>query len=218
MRASAGGHSSNAQPEAARSSFWRAAADWAMMETQARRVSAIQHDQVRSGFLSRCSYVAPSPQRRSPATWPRKELTYCPIYGFKPSVICTKDLTRELFCFRGQMHRRVDQGRHLPTAAGNCRRQGGPGCRGVSAMDGATEPPWTDSRRPLQPGPPRHSTESQLLLLPLQLKLKLKLKLKLIQQVQGCKPCRTHTPHTTGILCCPSPRYGGVAITISASE
>lgn len=98
MRASAGGHSSNAQPEAARSSFWRAAADWAMMETQARRVSAIQHDQVRSGFLSRCSYVAPSPQRRSPATWPRKELTYCPIYGFKPSVICTKDLTRELFC------------------------------------------------------------------------------------------------------------------------
>lgn len=100
MRASAGGHSSNAQPEAARSSFWRAAADWAMMETQARRVSAIQHDQVRSGFLSRCSYVAPSPQRRSPATWPRKELTYCPIYGFKPSVICTKDLTRELFCAR----------------------------------------------------------------------------------------------------------------------
>ena len=26
------------------------------------------------------------------------ELTYCPIYRFKPSLICTKDLTRELFC------------------------------------------------------------------------------------------------------------------------
>ncbi len=47
--------------------------------------------------------------------------------------------------------------------AGNCRRRGGSGCGGVSAMDGATEPPWTDSRRPPQPDPPRQSTGSQLL-------------------------------------------------------
>ncbi len=32
--------------------------------------------------------------------------------------------------------------------AANCRRRGGSGCGGVSAMDGATEPPWTDLRRP----------------------------------------------------------------------
>ncbi|PSD47354.1 hypothetical protein EGJ03_12040 [Stenotrophomonas maltophilia] len=40
--------------------------------------------------------------------------------------------------------------------AGNCRRRGGSGCGGVSRMDAATEPPWTDSRRPPQPDPPRH--------------------------------------------------------------
>ncbi len=28
--------------------------------------------------------------------------------------------------------------------AAHCRRRGGSGCGGVSAMDGATEPPWTD--------------------------------------------------------------------------
>ncbi|MDN8671026.1 hypothetical protein, partial [Stenotrophomonas indicatrix] len=41
------------------------------------------------------------------------------------------------------MDPRVDQGRHLPTAAGICRRRGGSGCGGVSAMDGATELTWT---------------------------------------------------------------------------
>ncbi|WP_216354531.1 hypothetical protein, partial [Burkholderia cenocepacia] len=88
---------------AARSSFWMPPIHWTMMVKQARRPSAIQHDQVRSGFLSRRSYVAPSQSSRSPATRPQKELTYCPIYGFNPCVLCTKDLTPELFCRRGGM-------------------------------------------------------------------------------------------------------------------
>ena len=46
-----------------------------------------------------------------------------------------------------------------------CRRRGGSGCGGVSAMDGATEPTWTYSRRPPQPDPPRHPTVCPLLLL-----------------------------------------------------
>lgn len=53
---------------------------------------------VRCGFLSRRSYVAPSRRSRGSAKRPRKELTYCPIYGFKPCVICAKDLTPALFC------------------------------------------------------------------------------------------------------------------------
>jgi len=45
---------------------------------------------------------------------------------------------------------RVDQGRHLPTAAGSrhpptaagtCRRRGGSGCGGVRGMDAAAKPP-----------------------------------------------------------------------------
>ena len=40
-----------------------------------------------------------------------------------------------------------------------CRRRGGSGCGGVSAMDGATEPTGTYLRRPPQPDPPRHPTE-----------------------------------------------------------
>lgn len=75
-------------------------AAWAMMTRQARRPSAIQHDTVRCGFLSQRSYVAPSPRSHTAPKWPRKELTYCPIYGFKSCVICTKDLTPELFCLR----------------------------------------------------------------------------------------------------------------------
>lgn len=73
-------------------------ASWAMMKRQARHSSAIQHDTVRCGFLSRRSYVAPSHRSRGPIKRPRKELTYCPIYGFKPCVICAKDLTPALFC------------------------------------------------------------------------------------------------------------------------
>ncbi len=65
-------------------------------------------------------------------------------------------------------------------------------------------------QRPLQADPPRHPTDSQLLPLPLPLPLP--------WQVQGCKPCRKYTPHTTGMLCCPRFRYGGVDMTISASE
>ena len=70
------------------------------MMRQARRSSAIKHDTVRCGFPSRRSYVAPSPRSRSAAKRPRKELTYCPTYGFKPFVIYTKDLTSALFCAR----------------------------------------------------------------------------------------------------------------------
>ncbi|MBA0423782.1 hypothetical protein D7Y22_22820 [Stenotrophomonas maltophilia] len=97
---------------------------------------------------------------------------------------------------------RVDQGRHPPEQstkvdiyqsntpfrqiAGNCRRRGGSGCGGVSRMDAATEPPWTDLRRPPQPDPPRHPSMAPL--------LTLTLTLTLILQVQGCKPCRTK-PH-----------------------
>ena len=73
-------------------------ASWAMMTRQARRSSAIQHDAVRCGFLPRRSYVAPSRRSRGSAKRPRKELTCCPIYGFKPYVLCTQDLTPALFC------------------------------------------------------------------------------------------------------------------------
>lgn len=72
-------------------------ASWAMMTRQARRSSAIQHDTVRCGFLLRRSYVAPSRRSRGSAKRPRKELTCCPIYGFKPYVLCTQDLKPELF-------------------------------------------------------------------------------------------------------------------------
>lgn len=71
-----------------------------MMMRQARRSSAIQHYTVRCGFLSQRSYVAPSRQRRSSSKRPRKELTYCPIYGFKSFLICAKELTPALFCLR----------------------------------------------------------------------------------------------------------------------
>ena len=49
--------------------------------------------------------------------------------------------------------------------AGICRRRGGSGCGGVRGMDAAAKPPWTDSRRPPQPDPPRQPTECRLLLL-----------------------------------------------------
>ena len=75
-------------------------------------------------------------------------------------------------------------------------------------MDAATELTWTYLQRPPQPDPPRHPTECQLLPLPLPLPL--------FRQVQGA--ALLHTPHTTGMLCCPRLRYGGVAITISANE
>gem|GEM_PF-6405238 len=64
---------------------------------------------------------------------------------------------------------RVDQGRHLPTAAGTCRRRGTVGLRGVSRMDAATKPPWMGLRRPRKPTVPRHPAGSPLLLRLLQL-------------------------------------------------
>jgi len=54
----------------------------------------------RPGLLSQGSHVAPSPQRRIPCKRHETELTYCPVYGFKPRVICTKGLTPALFCRR----------------------------------------------------------------------------------------------------------------------
>ncbi|MNV69959.1 hypothetical protein D3C71_1628950 [compost metagenome] len=53
------------------------------------------------------------------------------------------------------------------------------GLRGVSRMDAATKPPWTDSRRPRKPTVPRHPTECAPLLL-----LRLLL-LLLLLRVQG---------------------------------
>lgn len=93
-------HPSNAQPRLRVLHSGCRRACWAMMMRQARRSSAIQHYTVRCGFLSQRSYVAPSRQRRSSSKRPRKELTYCPIYGFKSFLICAKELTPALFCGR----------------------------------------------------------------------------------------------------------------------
>lgn len=93
-------HPSNAQPRLRVLHSGCRRACWAMMMRQARRSSAIQHYTVRCGFLSQRSYVAPSRQRRSSSKRPRKELTYCPIYGFKSFLICAKELTPALFCPR----------------------------------------------------------------------------------------------------------------------
>jgi len=79
MPVSAGGHPWNAQPEAARSSFWRTVAGRAMMMKCGRRLLAIVSDAARSGFLSRRSYVAPSPRCRHPAKRPKVELNPRPI-------------------------------------------------------------------------------------------------------------------------------------------
>ena len=54
-----------------------------------------------------------------------------------------------------------------------CRRRGGSGCGGVSAMDGATELTGTYLQRPPQPDPPRHPSGNPLLLLLLLLLLRL---------------------------------------------
>jgi hypothetical protein len=71
------------------------------------------------------------------------------------------------------------QGQAMPfqQIAEICRRRGGSGCGGVSAMDGATELTWTYLQRPPQPDPPRHPTVRPLLQL-----LRL---LHLIWRVQG---------------------------------
>ena len=93
------------------------------------------------------------------------------------------------------MDPRVDQGRHLPTAAGICRRRGGSGCGGVSAMDGATELTWTYLQRPPQPDPPRHPAGNQPLLLPLPLLL-------LLPWPEGLCGCRAQPGRPTPVCAC----------------
>jgi len=85
---------------AARSSFWMPPSLLGYDDVTGPPFLGNQHDTVRCGFLPRRSYVAPSRRSRGSAKRARKELTYCPIYGFKPCVICAKDLTPALFCGR----------------------------------------------------------------------------------------------------------------------
>ncbi len=77
-------------------------------------------------------------------------------------------------------------------------------------MDAAAKPPGMGSRRLPQPDPPRHPTDSMRLPSPSPLPL--------FQAGAGLQALHTHTPHTTGMLCCPRFRYGGVDMIISASE
>ena len=67
------------------------------MLKQACQPLAIAIAATRPGLLSPGSYVAPSPQRRIVCKRHETELTYCPVYGFKPRVICTKGLTSAIF-------------------------------------------------------------------------------------------------------------------------
>ena len=68
------------------------------MLKQACQPLAIAIAATRPGLLSPGSYVAPSPQRRIPCKRHETELTYCPVYGFKPHVFSMKGLTPALFC------------------------------------------------------------------------------------------------------------------------
>lgn len=74
--------------------------EWAMMTEEACQPLAISIATTRLGLLSLGSHVAPSPQHRIPCKRHGTELTYCPIYGFRPHVICTNSLTLALFCVR----------------------------------------------------------------------------------------------------------------------
>ena len=87
---------------------------------------------------------------------------------------------------------RVDQGRHLPTAAGICQRWGGVGVRGVSRMDAAAKLTGTYLQRPRTPTPPRQPTECMLLPL-----LRL-LPLTLIAAGAGLQALPTNTLLTNG--------------------
>ncbi len=157
-------HPSNAQPRLRVLHSGCRRACWAMMMRQARRSSAIQHYTVRCGFLSQRSYVAPSRQRRSSSKRPRKELTYCPIYGFKSFLICAKELTPALFCVQGLQPctRSMQRQRQKPELAfcwlGGAMWVG----RTVGAMDGAIEPPRMGLRRvlPTHMAPPNQQKAS----------------------------------------------------------
>ncbi len=86
---------------------------------------------------------------------------------------------------------RVDQGRHLPTAAGICQRWGGGGGGGgwVRRWVGVPRLRGFFWRLPPTPPPPRQPTECRFCccccLCP--------------QQVQGCKPCSTNPSHRDGL-------------------
>ena len=72
-----------------------------------------------------------------------------------------------------------------------CRRRGGSGCGGVSAMDGATELTWTYLQRPPQPDPPRHPAGNQPLLL-----------LLLLPWPEGLCGCRAQPGRPTPVCAC----------------
>ncbi len=77
----------------------------------------------------------------------------CFIHAWRGSTVSTRVDTHQ------QQHRPV------PTAAENCRRRGGSGCGGVRGMDAAAKPPGMGLRRPPQPDPPRHPSDSPRLTL-----------------------------------------------------
>ncbi|MBA0355610.1 hypothetical protein D7Y28_21585 [Stenotrophomonas maltophilia] len=67
-------------------------------------------------------------------------------------------------------------------------------------MDGATEPPWTDLRRPPQPDPPRQPTDGQLSTLTLTLPW------LVASAGAGRSPAETH-PTMTAVTCPHAPRW-----------
>lgn len=71
MQVAIASHTPNAQPEAARSSFWSAANGWDVMANGVSCLLAIAPDAARSGFLSRRSCVAPSLRSRRVANGPK---------------------------------------------------------------------------------------------------------------------------------------------------
>ena len=111
---------------------------------------------------------------------------------------------RHAWMTRSISDRCVDQGRHLPTAAGICQRWGGVGVRGVSRMDAAAKPPWTGLRRPRTPAPPRHPTECTLLLLLLLLLLP--------ASGRHYRRCRAASPANK------KPRFRGVLCVLRAAR
>ncbi len=77
--------------------------------------------------------------------------------------------------------------------AENCQRWGGVGVRGVSRMDAAAKLTGTYLQRPRTPTPPRHPTDSPLLLLFLPLPLPLQVQGAALPNTLKClwEPVRT---------------------------
>ncbi|HIE4015839.1 TPA: hypothetical protein ACXNIK_002977 [Pseudomonas aeruginosa] len=71
-----------------------------MMNERGRHWLAVIPDATRSGFLSQCSYLAPSPQRRSLAKPAEVELDPRTVWTFDHRAAFTRSLTPELFCLR----------------------------------------------------------------------------------------------------------------------